>query len=180
MKANKLMYFILIVVCVFTISCNPSNEQDEMYSDWNIQNQNYFKNMKDSLDYQIYNIPAIRGGGSFYYKILKKGNQPIDSLSDYTVVDINCRGQLITGVLFANTFQENSILTDSTTFSFTEQVAFLVKGFKENLKQMKVGEVRRFVLPQELGYGALKNTKEIPPYSVTIWDVQLISYYNFN
>ena len=178
MKTNKLLYCIFLVVCAIATSCNSSNEQDEMYSDWRIKNQNYFKSMKDSSDYHIYNIPTSRGGGSFYYKILKNGNLPVDSLSEYTVVNISCRGKLINGLFFANTFDGDPILSDSTSFSYLEQAAFLVKGFQENLRSMKVGEVRRFVLPQELGYRDLKDLKKIPPYSVTIWDVYLKNYYN--
>ena len=173
---NKL--FIPFLFLILTFSCKSSNDPEVVYADWNLKNKQYFNQMKDSTDYVLYQIPASRGGGSFYYKTLKNGNQPIDSLSDYTVVNIVCRAQLINGVIFANTFQGNSILSADTTNSYNQQVAFFVKGFTENLRQMKVGEVRKFVLPQELSYKDLRDDKVIPPYSVTIWEIKLNAYFN--
>jgi FKBP-type peptidyl-prolyl cis-trans isomerase len=49
-----------------------------------------------------------------------------------------------------------------------------VKGFADNLKQMKTGEIRMFVLPQELGYGTVGLANAVSPYSTTIWLVQLV------
>lgn len=177
MRLNKLLYLILFLVGFLGSSCNLLKEEDQKYAVWRIQNENYFKYMKDSADYQLYNIPGSRGGGSYYYKILRMGNRPVVDFYETTLVEISCRGQLINGATFANSFEGDPVELDSTSNSFSEQVAFMVRGLRENMRDMKVGEIRRIVLPQELGYGDLKDSKDIPPYSVTIWDIYLKGYF---
>ena len=177
MRLNKLLYLILFLVGFLGSSCNLFNEEDQKYALWRIQNEQYFKCMKDSADYQLYNIPGIRGGGSYYYKILRTGDRSIVNFYEAISVEISCRGQLINGAIFANSFEGDPVELDSTSNSYSEQVAFMVRGLRENMRDMKVGEIRRIVLPQELGYGDLKGSKDFPPYSVTIWDIYLKGYF---
>ena len=165
---------IPFLICILTVSCKSSNDPEVLYADWNTKNKDYFIHMKDSSDYVMYQVPASQGGHSFYYKILSQGTQAHENLTDTAWVVINYRGKLITGSIFDETYRESSVLNDSTAKPTSFRLNSLIKGFIENLKQMKTGEVRRIVLPQELGYGTYLNNPAIPPYSVTIWDVQLI------
>jgi len=169
---NKL--FIFLLLCILIVSCKSSNDPEVVYADWNLKNKQYFNQMKDSADYVLYNIPSSRGGNSFYYKILSPGTQTSESASDSTRIYINYRGKLITGSVFDQTYSGNSALNDNTALPSWFRMKDLKIGLVENLKLMKIGEVRRFILPQELGYGTEIDHPAIPPYSTTIWDVQLI------
>lgn len=167
-------FIIPFLICILTVSCKSPNDPEVLYADWNTKNKVYFEHMKDSSDYILYQIPLERGGHSFYYKILSQGTQSYENLSDTSWVSINFRGKLITGFVFDQTYQGNSVLNDSSATPQSFRIDVLIKGFGENLKQMKIGEIRRIVLPQELGYGTYLITTTVPPYSVTIWDLQLL------
>lgn len=168
-------FLIPFIICISTVACKSPNDTEVRYADWNIINKDYFKNMKDSSDYVLYQLPPDRSGHSFYYKILSQGTQSHGDLSDTSWVSINFRGKLITGFVFDQTYQENSVLNDTSAKPQSFQLNLLINGFVENLRLMKTGEIRRIVLPQELGYGNYLNSTAIPPYSVTIWDLQLLS-----
>lgn len=170
---NKLI--VALLICIFTLSCESDNNLEKTYTDWNVINIQYFNQMKDSSDYLRYNIPASRGGYSFYYKILSPGMQTAEIIADTSTVKINCRGKFVTGEIFYETYTESSVLIDSTAKPVNVRLNLLIRGFAENLKLMKIGEVRRMVLPQELGYGVDTGRASIPPYSVTIWDLQLVA-----
>ena len=173
---NKL--FIPFLFLILTFSCKSSNDPEVVYADWNLKNKQYFNQMKDSTDYVLYNIPSTLGGYSFYYKILSQGTQIPKNLSDTSWVRINYKGGLITGFIIDQTYTESNVLNDSTAKPNSFRLNNLIKGFTENLKLMKIGEVRRIVLPQELSYGIYTGSTIIPPYSVTKWDVQLVETFN--
>jgi len=169
---------IPILFCILIVSCKETNELEEQYADWNLKNIEYFNQMRDSSDYVLYKTPENRGGYSFYYKTLSEGIQTPENITDTSWVKFNFRGRFISGIVFDETYTESSVLNDSTAKPATYQLNTLVKGIFENLILMKIGEVRRIVLPKELGYGVYTMTDKMPPYSVTIWDIQLVEMSN--
>jgi len=74
--------------------------------------------------------------------------------------------------VFDQTYTGSVISTGTTPSTFYPKS--LIPGWTQNLMQMKVGEIRTFVLPQELAYGTA-GSGAIYPYSTTIWVVQLVS-----
>lgn len=52
----------------------------------------------------------------------------------------------------------------------------LVEGFTTALQQMRIGDLWRVYIPQELGYGS-GSTTTLPAYSTLIFDIQLKAYY---
>jgi peptidylprolyl isomerase len=59
-------------------------------------------------------------------------------------------------------------------FSFTPGQQRVIAGWEEGIPGMKVGGVRKLVIPSTLGYGA-QGRGSIPPNSVLVFDVELIS-----
>jgi len=58
-------------------------------------------------------------------------------------------------------------------FTFTLGVGQVIQGWDRGLQGMKVGGVRRIVVPPSLGYGVVRNN-EIPPYATLLFEITLI------
>jgi FKBP-type peptidyl-prolyl cis-trans isomerase FklB len=177
MKSNKLIILAISLFLVLTSACNSFDDSDNTvdYTKWKAVNDAYFVNMKDSVGYVLYNVPAGQGGGSFYYKIttpgIQTGGNP--AYNDYVVV--NYRGKLINGTVFEQTYSEASPLNNSTAKPAKFMTSRLITGWTLNLMQMKAGEIRTIILPQELAYGA-SGVSAISPYSTLRFDIQLVSF----
>lgn len=59
-------------------------------------------------------------------------------------------------------------------FSFTLGTAQVIQGWDQGLVGMKVGGVRKLVIPSALAYGATRNNS-IPPYATLVFEVELLS-----
>ncbi|MFP2913312.1 FKBP-type peptidyl-prolyl cis-trans isomerase [Pyxidicoccus sp. 3LFB2] len=59
-------------------------------------------------------------------------------------------------------------------FSFTLGNDEVIEGWDEGIAGMKVGGKRRLVIPASLGYGEDGVPGAIPPYSVLIFDTELV------
>ena len=160
-------------------SCNLFDPNGAI-DDWKKKNESYFTNMKDSTGYVFDTIPASSGGGSYYYKVTTPGDLNSISTVSTDQVLVNYRGKRVNGSVFDQTYTGNVIPTDSTATPVELYVSDTVRGWQENLEQMKVGETRLIVLPQELGYGPKGAGGAVNPYSTTIWVVQLVQVFHTN
>ena len=170
MKSIKINILTLGILCLVATSCSISDFNKQL-DEWKSQNETYFTNMKDSTAYTLYTIPASNGGGSYYYKITTPGIENSISPVVGDQVLVNYRGKLVNGVVFDQTYTKAVIDTTAIPRTFYDNQ--LIPGFTENLLQMKSGETRSFVLPQELAYGT-QGYSTVSPYSTTVWVVQLI------
>jgi len=175
MKPNQLI-FLSLFLSLFLITSCKTEDPAGVYAAWKQQNDSYFSNMKDSSGYVLYNIPEYEGGGSFYYKITTPGDQGSVSPLYNSQVKVNYRGKLINQLVFDQTYTGLIPPMDSISAPRQFYANQLIRGWTENLMQMKVGETRTLVLPQQLGYGAAGAGMAIAPYSTTVWEVQLVSY----
>lgn len=98
------------------------------------------------------------------YEVLKKGRGASPKAT--STVKVHYTGTTINGEVFDSSVERN------------EPISFplnaVIPGWTEGVQLMKVGAKYRFYIPQELAYGQNSPTALIPPYSVLIFEVQLL------
>ncbi|MEX0986356.1 MAG: FKBP-type peptidyl-prolyl cis-trans isomerase [Bacteroidales bacterium] len=99
------------------------------------------------------------------YEPLKEGDGPMPT--DTSVVTVHYHGTLING----NVFDSSVDRGEPATFPLNQ----VIPGWTEGLQLMSVGSKYKFYIPSRLGYGERPPSQAIPPNSVLIFEVELIS-----
>jgi len=99
------------------------------------------------------------------YKVLSEGSGKTPKKSDS--VTVHYRGTFINGTEF-----DSSIARGQPT---TFQVDGVIPGWTEALQLMKEGAKWQLFIPPELAYGEMGMPPRIPPQSILLFDVELIS-----
>ena len=63
---------------------------------------------------------------------------------------------------------------DSGEFSFVLGTGEVVPGFDEGVQGMRVGGIRRIIIPPELGYGS-RGSGPVPPNAIMIFRIEVLS-----
>jgi peptidylprolyl isomerase len=90
-----------------------------------------------------------------------------DSIQNGQTAVVHYVGTLTDGVVF------DSSLTREEPFEFQLGASSVIEGWETGVRDMKVGEVRRLIVPPTMGYGS-DQVGPIPPNSVLIFDVELL------
>ncbi len=114
---------------------------------------------------------------------------PTDPPQPFTITELRAgtgaeavAGKAVTvhyaGWLYSATAQDNKgSLFDSsvgrTPYTFTLGSNAVIRGFDQGVTGMKVGAVRRVVIPPDLGYGASGNGP-IPPNANLVFEIELL------
>jgi FKBP-type peptidyl-prolyl cis-trans isomerase FklB len=99
------------------------------------------------------------------YKVLKEGTGPKPALTDTVVC--HYRGTLIDGTEFDSSYKRN----EPAKFP----VNGVIKGWTEALQLMPVGSKWQLWVPSSLAYGERGVGPQIPPNTMLIFEVELIS-----
>ena len=108
------------------------------------------------------NLAAMtRTSSGLYYEDIETGEgDPATAGQD---VQVAYTGWLANGTQF-----------DSGTLSFNLGARDVVAGFDEGVQGMRVGGVRRIIIPPALGYGS-QARGAIPPNSILVFRIQVLS-----
>src|SRR5215472_4979320 len=98
------------------------------------------------------------------YRVLKDGAGACPKAT--STVKTQCRGTLIDGTEFFNTYKDN----EPATFAVNE----VIKGWSEVLPLMKVGSKWQVFIPAELAYGEKGAGAKIGPNSTLIFEIELV------
>lgn len=172
MKQQIFKAISMVALVIFFASCVDDQTKD--IEKWKSQNDSYFTNMKDSADFEVFQIPYEYGGGSFYYKTVKAGNQSLATPALMDTVKVNYKGMTIDGKVFDATYNGTNPIDNPTAQPVQFIVKSLITGWIYTLMDMTPGEIRTIVLPSSLGYGSM-SVGSINPYSVLRFDIHLIS-----
>ncbi|MGH7504945.1 MAG: FKBP-type peptidyl-prolyl cis-trans isomerase [Longimicrobiales bacterium] len=107
-----------------------------------------------------------RTGTGLYYQDVVAGTGA--TAADGQTVDVLYQGWLPNGTLF------DAILDPHSPYTFTIGVSPVIRGWHEGIAGMRVGSVRKLVIPPSLGYGNRRNDP-IPPNSVLVFEITLLS-----
>lgn len=109
---------------------------------------------------------------------------PLDSVEQLQIIDIEegtgatvQPGATITahytGALCKNgvIFQSSHDFGKAITFGLSQ----VIKGWTEGVPGMKVGGMRRLIIPSEMAYGSARAASNIPPNSDLVFDIELVN-----
>lgn len=98
------------------------------------------------------------------YKVLVQGTGEVPQSSDK--VKVHYEGRLLDGTVFDSSYKRD----EPTEFTPSQ----VIKGWSEALTMMPVGSKWQLYIPYELAYGERGAGGDIKPYSMLIFDVELV------
>jgi FKBP-type peptidyl-prolyl cis-trans isomerase len=99
------------------------------------------------------------------YEVLKEGNGKIPKEDE--MVSFHIRAYLTDGKKFDDSYEKNQPIKLG--------VKSQVKAWQEAFQKMKVGSIWKLYVPPELGWGERGVPPTIPPSTVTIFELELVS-----
>ena len=119
----------------------------------------------ESLNVNLADMQVTPGG--VYYRNEGQEGTGAEAVASRRV-RVHYTGYLPDGSVFDSSF-------GGVPFAFILGAGAVIKGWDEGIAGMKVGGKRRLVIPASLGYGEDGVPGIIPPYSVLIFDTELMS-----
>ena len=127
----------------------------------------YAENRKAGEDFLATNKSkkgVVTTGSGLQYIVLKEGKGA--SPKSNSKVKVHYHGTVLSGEVF-----DSSVERKTPNEFYANQV---IRGWTEGLQLMKVGAKYKFFIPQELAYGAQSRGAIIKPFSMLIFEVELL------
>ena len=109
---------------------------------------------------------------------------PIPSVPELQIIDITeGSGDIAPDGATITAHYTGALCKDGTIFQsshdFGEPITFglsqVIKGWTRGVPGMKVGGVRRLIIPSALAYGSVRASANIPPNSDLVFDIELVA-----
>lgn len=108
---------------------------------------------------------------------------PIDQVSELQIIDIDegtgavvQPGATITAH-YTGALCKNGIIFQSS-HDFGKPISFgldqVIRGWTDGVPGMKVGGMRRLIVPSDMAYGSARAASNIPPNSDLVFDIELV------
>ncbi len=158
---NKLTIFGFILLSVVLISAC----EEDKYADWKIMNDQWLEAFKE--EHKNDSNFFVTASGLCYHVIYKNTESQYTRPHPSSSIRAKYKGKLISGKVFDN-YNGDEFMN----------LAESILGWQEGLRQMRDGWHFIFYVPSELGYGK-KGSGTIPPYSVLVFDIELLKTINY-
>jgi peptidylprolyl isomerase len=109
--------------------------------------------------------------------------EPIDTVSELQIIDtVVGEGEVVPEGATITAHYTGALVKDGTIFQsshdFGDAITFglnqVIKGWTKGVPGMKVGGVRRLVIPAAMAYGSARASASIPPNSDLVFDIELV------
>ena len=157
MKRKRIHYLMLSLLFISTAYGQTPIADDIKYAENKSKGEAFL--LANATSEGVVSLPS-----GLQYRIHRKGNGAIPKSTDKVKVDYV--GMFIDG----NKFDSSIDRGQPAIFPVNRVIA----GWVEALQLMPVGSKWELFIPQQLAYGA-QNAGRIPPYSMLIFEVELIS-----
>jgi len=127
--------------------------------------------VKDAMETEPKKDEDISGDGGIIKTIVKEG-EGWEKPEKGADVKVHYVGKLVDGTEF------DSSRTSGKAFEFVVGVGSVIKGWDKGVPTMKKGEIAKFVIKPEYGYGTNGAGPKIPPNAILVFEVELISFTN--
>lgn len=169
---NKVsIYFMLFIIC----ACESTSGETENKEPWSMDQSVDFNqelHQREELAIEIYlahhkDLSMTRTNSGVRYQFAKNryGHGDVAKIGNEVAVEMKI--QLLDGTLCYE--------TDSIPYKFLLGLSDEESGLQEVLQLMKAGQKSKIIIPSYLAHGLLGNSKTIPPQSILLIDVALIS-----
>ncbi|MDR3162067.1 MAG: FKBP-type peptidyl-prolyl cis-trans isomerase [Spirochaetaceae bacterium] len=108
---------------------------------------------------------VVTTASGLQYEVITAGNGRKPGETD--VVSVNYKGSLIDGTVFDSSYDRG----EPVEFPLNQ----VIPGWSEGIQLMNVGSTYRLYIPSDLAYGEQGAQNVIPPNSVLIFEVELLS-----
>lgn len=108
---------------------------------------------------------------------------PIDTVAELQIIDITVGdGDEMTSDARITAHYTGALCRDGTIFQSSHDTGKpatfglnqVIKGWTQGVPGMRVGGVRRLIIPSALGYGSARAASNIPPNSDLVFDIELV------
>lgn len=108
---------------------------------------------------------------------------PVEKVTDLQITDVReGDGDIVPEGATITAHYTGALCADGTIFQsshdFGKPLTFglgqVIKGWTKGVPGMKVGGIRRLVIPSALAYGSVRAAANIPPNSDLVFDIELV------
>lgn len=113
--------------------------------------------------------------------------EPIKKVEQLQVIDVQeCSGDVVPAGARITAHYTGALCKDGTIFQsshdFGDPITFgldqVIQGWTQGVPGMKVGGIRRLVIPSDMAYGSVRAAANIPPNSDLVFDIELVALAN--